>query len=1251
MTISSRWQTRSWGSIVVLALAVAIFWSAPRLRAHTITEPSPFHLSPGDLFTVPVGGATFSDPATLQIRFTPFGGGASVNGPAESVIANTSVSARVPAGLAVGQYTISVLLSGTPSDPPEPSVWVRNRPFHFIARSTIHLPGQPTADFKDADFADVDNDGFLDVFEANSAPGFAAGNIDRLEINQLGKPMARDCTGTSDFCDQTAALSFPNTVAGLAANRRTYDADLVDLDLDGDLDLVRIDAAADAQLRVMFNNGSGQFTDRTVGAGAVLPAPTTLGALANFTAMVDTGDADGDGRPDILTCNWGGAQNLLLINRLSSGGGFVLANDNPCDPTNASAHALCRIRPEINRGCAFGDFNNDGKQDILAPTMDGNRPVHVLLNTGNNASGIPQFDVRDNWVQSAAGGVPDPTNGGKLKVADMDGDGDDDAVLAAPRDEMKRRILWNDGGTRLVELADARYAPFGGSYEVSLADLDRDGDIDMIFTFESGTNAVLANKGGRNANMKFEEVPSAGLWLAESPGGVIPNPGGVTAFALAVSAGDYDLDGDHDLVTGGGSMKLWKSDLFDQPGEDRDWIFAQDRTRSMITGGKDFFEPSKNVMRAFLAQRRPGDQAGLVTFDYTGADQNNPNAADHANKAHINFQVGVRTPVQLQSDVAALTIGSCTGFCTAIGWALKTATEVAQASPDATREKVIVLLTDGRQNQAPHPDTIIPTIPSNIRVYTIALGTDTDDRLLSAMATNGGKFYFAGRSTDYATMQSVMRDVDEKVEGHATGKQPLQPIRMLLWSPVLREVFSASPYTRALMRSLDQPPPRGVVTHHFIVDPSDRQVRFTLSWRGFSKTNRMVLTDPKGRAHPIAGAPGTRERRDDRSHVIEVTDPLSGVWSMGEQITSDTGPGKATATASSGLRLVAGPVFPLFYLNEPLIFRAELSEPIAGVTAQATLLSPSKVAQTIVGTVKEKTIEFRSPNLTEPGTYHFELAVVGPPSRPFVRHSHEAVVVAEPTAEEPDLRNAELTLQPAKLEAGASGTATATLRLKRRDGKPLPGAQVSFVPTLGAMGGAVQDHGDGRYTQALSAGQAAGNGILRARAGVVRLPNEVPFTVSAGTADPKQSTFWLLVGALKLCTNEPGPFGARLAPVDTFGNAMPGAKVQIEQSSGPSIRWVDEVHAVNGSDIYERRFRTPGEPGAYEFRATVNGVALDKALTLDAYDAASPEGLMIGCFDRPAARGGLPPWLLWLLLLLLILLIIWWLARRRAVTA
>ncbi len=1248
----TRLSLRMLGAHAVCAALLAL--DAGAAAAHSITALAPFHLSPGDHFRLTVAGGTFAVPADAQVRFTPAGGGGVTTQAPEDVVANASVGVRVPAGLAVGQYDVSVRLGAVDSDPPPAGnplahrIWVRQRPFRFIRRPTaVHLPGAPAAAFKDIDFGDVDNDGFLDVFEANSLAG---SDVDRLLFNQLGRTV-RDCPGSSDFCDVTST-EYENTVADIDPSERTYDADMVDLDLDGDQDIVRIDWSGDTPIRLFINDGSGTFKDRTItraGIGsAMLPPLADIAGISDMIARVNSGDIDGDGRPDLLLCDWAGdsGQNVLLLNRLHTTGRFELANNPACDPASPTADGLCKVRPESNRGCGFAHIDGDTRLDIYLPTMNETRLDRVLLNTGNNAAGIPQFTVHDDWVKAPGGATQAPTNGGIVKVADLDGDGDDDVVVAAPRSPDKRRILWNDGGTRLVELADDRYAPFGDSYDSQLADLDRDGDLDILFSPEIGANHILVNRGGRNAGMKFEEVPASAIWHQESPGGDIPTS---ASFALAVSPGDYDLDGDHDLLTGGGSPGLWRNDLFNQPGEDRDWIFALDRTRSMISG-RDFFEPAKNVLKTFLRQRRPGDLAGLVTFDYTGSDPFNPNAADDANKAQVEANVGARTMEELQDDVEDILIGGCSGNCTAIGWAIKTARDVAVGAPDALREKVVVLLTDGEQNQGPHPDTIIPTIPSHVRLYTIALGVDTDDRMLSALATNGGKFYFAGRSTDYTSVQAVLREVDEDLEGDATGKQPIPAVSRLVWSPGFRELLARSPLLKGLR--VDFEPSAAVLSavEHFVVDPSDRQVRFTLSWRHPSRTNRMVLTDPKGRTHPLPGDDRVRETRGDKAHVIEVADPLSGVWQLRPLIAADTGPYKATATASSALRVAAKPRWPLFYLNEPLELAGVLSQAVPGAQVQVQLLSPSKrvsMAAAQVGGNGAFTI--RTGVLSEPGTYRVELALLGPPQRPFVRTWQSAVHVAQPTPEETDLRKAALALDRNELQAGGA-LATATLRLARRDGQPLVGARVSFVPTLGAMVGGVQDHGDGRYSQRLKSGPAAGKGRLHARVGLWRLPAAVDYEVTAAGVHPGKSRFTVMIGTLKLCSEEPGSFGLRVLPVDAFGNPLRGAKVEIEQTSGPRLRWDGPVSAIGQGELYERRFRGPEEAGTYVFSARVNGTALPQTISLPVYEPTSAEGILLGCFERPERTATDLPcvWIVAVLLLLLLLIVVFWLRRRPA---
>ncbi|MCF6263184.1 MAG: FG-GAP-like repeat-containing protein [Xanthomonadales bacterium] len=1236
------------GARIAIAFMCVMVTLPAQAASFTLGDPAPFHLSPGDHFRIPISGGMFSGVGDVEVRFTPLGGGAPTNQVPEDIVTNMSVGVRVPTGLAVGQYTVKVIISSVENDPADANIWVRERPFQFVIKPSQYAPFPIDNDYKDADFGDVNNDGFLDIFEANSETNE---NIDSLLINQLGRtPGAADCP--NDFCDQTVS-QFENTVTGLAANRRTYDADLVDLDLDGDLDLVRIDGHdTQVPVRIFINDGSGNFTDRTItraGIGSALLPPLTdiLDTLGGGNvAEVDSGDVNGDGKPDLILCHWSGSgKNVLLLNQLSTSGGFEIAN-SACG--GGGEDAFCQIAANTNRGCAFGHFNNDTLLDIILPTRESTASDIVLINNGNNGSGIPQFTVRTDWVTGPAPGFGSPQNAqaGDLKVADLDGDGDADVVIGSPW-TTEGRILWNDNNTRLVELAADRYPVPVRGYDATIADLDRDGDMDIIYARYGGQNAVLINRGGADANLQYELADIGDTW-SETPN-----------FQLSVSAGDYDLDGDLDLVTGGfAEVRLWESNLFDQPGEERDWVFVLDRTRSMISGGRDFFEPAKNVLKTFLAQRRAGDQAGLVTYDYTGTDNNNPNAADDVNKAQVESQVGDRTIAQLQNDVEALSIGSCTGQCTAIGWAIKTGKEVAQMAPDHEREKVMVLLTDGRQNQSPHPDTIIPSIPSNILLYTIALGSNTDDRMLSALATNGGKFYFAGRSSDYASVQSALREIDNDLEAHATGKQPLLPIQSLRWAKGLNATLAKSPMlaqnrlgNNDLLVGVDNN------SSYFIVDPADSQVRFTLSWRNSDDSARMILVDPKGRTHPIAGDELHRERRGDKSHVIEVLDPLSGVWRVQQQISPNSGPAKLTAMASSELRLSVKPEYPLIYVGEPLVLIATLPGAVAGMRAQVRIISPSKVETVITGSViDDNQIYFNYPEMTEPGSYNVEVVVVGPSNRPFIRTWQSAIYVAQPTPNEVDLRTAELSLDQTELLADGSASATASVQLKRRDGAPLSGAKVSFLAQGARMSGVVTDHGDGSYSQTLVAGKRSGEGWLMVRVGLTRLSDQVKFSLLAGVVDSDKSSFDLLVGPTQLCSNQRGRSAVQVMPIDSNGNAILGATVTIEKISGSNLQWDGPV--IESGRFYQRTFWGPGKAGAYTFSAKVNGVELGKTVVLQVFDPDSPEGQKLACVavEGPGGEDHHPPvidkehpWYWYLLLIvLLLLLVIWWLYRRRS---
>ena len=81
--ISHRWVA------AILFMTLGGFNTA--LAQHTIDDPTPFHLSPGDYLRVTVTGGTFASPGDVSVSLTPAGGGASVAASVDDVVTNTTV--------------------------------------------------------------------------------------------------------------------------------------------------------------------------------------------------------------------------------------------------------------------------------------------------------------------------------------------------------------------------------------------------------------------------------------------------------------------------------------------------------------------------------------------------------------------------------------------------------------------------------------------------------------------------------------------------------------------------------------------------------------------------------------------------------------------------------------------------------------------------------------------------------------------------------------------------------------------------------------------------------------------------------------------------------------------------------------------------------------------------------------------------------------------------------------------------------
>ena len=361
---------------------------------------------------------------------------------------------------------------------------------------------------------DMDNDGDADVFVANFGPN-------RLFEN-LGDGRLRDITEN----------------AGLAAPEWSVSASWADIDGDGLLDLYVVnyldyavannkvcrDIASRAAYcapssyapvpdRLYRNLGRGRFADISDAAGIGGVAGPGLGVVAH--------DFDADGAVDFYVANDGAANSLWLNQgdgRFEDGAGlaFVAVNGNGA--------------AEAGMGVDAEDFDADCDVDLFV--------THLATET--NTLYVNQGDwFSDSTNQAGLAASSGPFTGFGTGWFDADNDGDLDlfsangavSAIAALREAgdayplRQRNQLWlNDGRGRYVEVLDE---PAFGALEVSrgvaFADLDNDGDVDLVTANNSGAARVYRNMAsaswigvdvrGRNGGTAV----GAEVWLESSP--------------------------------------------------------------------------------------------------------------------------------------------------------------------------------------------------------------------------------------------------------------------------------------------------------------------------------------------------------------------------------------------------------------------------------------------------------------------------------------------------------------------------------------------------------------------------------------------------------------------------------------------------------------------------------------------------------------------------------------------------------------
>ncbi|HYK45945.1 MAG TPA: VCBS repeat-containing protein, partial [Parafilimonas sp.] len=337
--------------------------------------------------------------------------------------------------------------------------------------------------------ADIDNDGDNDILYSSSLT---------WDGNNTGQIALFRNTGNGTF-SPTQLINLGIFSGG------AVDMDVADLNGDGWKDIVgaNFSGRIGDGYQVVLNNGSGNF----------LPAVVKPAGQSTYT--LTTADVNNDHKIDVITCDWYSLQ--VTVHKNNGNANFPIPpmfNSN-----NATAGAL-----------DAADIDGDGDLDVVSSASSiaaVNVKVTVQKNNGNGT-------FTDGVSYSIRGG------GVRAKFRDLNGDGKPDLLFAtaigSPPYDFHTAINNGDGtfGARQTWSMNAC-----GWNDIETADLDNDGDLDVVVTEWLGCQNIS------NSARRIFISKNNGHGVFSAPLIKIVNP-----FPGSIATGDFNEDGKIDLVTG-----------------------------------------------------------------------------------------------------------------------------------------------------------------------------------------------------------------------------------------------------------------------------------------------------------------------------------------------------------------------------------------------------------------------------------------------------------------------------------------------------------------------------------------------------------------------------------------------------------------------------------------------------------------------------------------------------------------------------
>jgi enediyne biosynthesis protein E4 len=345
--------------------------------------------------------------------------------------------------------------------------------------------------------------------------GACAGDYDGdgrpdLYITNYGPNVLYHNNGDGTFTDVTAS-------ARVGEPRWSTGCAFADLDRDGKLDLwvvnyVDADRAhnpfcGNARLGVRFychplnynplpntvyrNDGGGVFTDVSASSGA--------GALRANGLGVVIADYDNDGWPDVFVAN-DEMPNFLFHNS----GQMRFTETGLASGIAVGADGKARA----GMGIDAGDYDGDGRLDLVITNLDFEmHSLHRGLDRGLFGYTTMESGIGFPTLPFVGFGVAflDFDNDTQLDIAIANGNILDNAAqLRAGATYMQRKLLFRNLGNRrfgeVGRMAGPAFSTERVSRGLAVADIDNDGDLDLLVTNNGQDAELLRNDGGNRAN-------------------------------------------------------------------------------------------------------------------------------------------------------------------------------------------------------------------------------------------------------------------------------------------------------------------------------------------------------------------------------------------------------------------------------------------------------------------------------------------------------------------------------------------------------------------------------------------------------------------------------------------------------------------------------------------------------------------------------------------------------------------------------